>query len=394
MCSHERFPDGTTGAGCRAVPRRLGGRAAPCEALSTATPPLALAAALLALAALVAAPALALHGRIIGFFDTTPARSPIVHEFGTFRRAHAQRVWPYSIGSSVIPSQTRGVATVSLPAGRRATLWVAPTERGGLCWNVEGIGGCDERATFRLNGNIGAAHLTTAFGRILGWSIAAGYTRLTQATAVEFRFEDGESATTPITWVSEPLDAGFFLYAIPEEHWRQGHRISEVVPLDDEGDEIELRTPFTVRNVAWTMMRPAFPVSRSAVVRRRWRVEAVGAPDGASVTLWAAPGKHLGERCYWLSSGSRALAEDCEPMNRPPAADEIAVGVVRAAETILWAETGGAVESVVIEYADGERDAVKPAHGFVVYPIRAGRRPMAVAARGADGELLSRVRLR
>jgi hypothetical protein len=55
---------------------------------------------------------------------------------------------------------------------------------------------------------------------------------------VEVRFEDGESATTPITWVSSPVDAGFFVYEVPQAHWAPGHRPSMLILEDASGHEL------------------------------------------------------------------------------------------------------------------------------------------------------------
>ena len=65
-----------------------------------------------------------------------------------------------------------------------------------------------------------------------------GHTLISEAAKVEIRYQDGEIAESPVVWVSPPIDAGFFIYEVPERHWRAGHRPSIIVLEDAEGREL------------------------------------------------------------------------------------------------------------------------------------------------------------
>src|SRR5262249_30653918 len=65
-----------------------------------------------------------------------------------------------------------------------------------------------------------------------------GYVRGPDET-VEARFADGTSVTLPITWVSAPIDAGFFVYAVPPEHLTASDALVSVVALDANGDALD-----------------------------------------------------------------------------------------------------------------------------------------------------------
>jgi hypothetical protein len=55
---------------------------------------------------------------------------------------------------------------------------------------------------------------------------------------LEVQFADGQTAPIPVTWVSAPIDAGFYLYEVPTAHWDPGHRPVALVGLDGEGREV------------------------------------------------------------------------------------------------------------------------------------------------------------
>jgi hypothetical protein len=68
--------------------------------------------------------------------------------------------------------------------------------------------------------------------------IFEGDTLIHGAATVEIRFEDGGSARTPVVWVSPPIDAGFFVYEVPEAHWKAGYRPVALVLEDGNGNEL------------------------------------------------------------------------------------------------------------------------------------------------------------
>jgi hypothetical protein len=76
-------------------------------------------------------------------------------------------------------------------------------------------------------------------GRVLQPPVVInGHTLISEAATVEIQYQDGEVAETSVVWVSAPIDAGFFIYEVPERHWGAGHRPSILVLEDAEGHEL------------------------------------------------------------------------------------------------------------------------------------------------------------
>jgi len=73
---------------------------------------------------------------------------------------------------------------------------------------------------------------------IQGDVFVTGWTLLHEGASVDVRFADGEDATVPLTWVSAPIDAGFFLYEVPKEHRSRGHSPTALVLNDASGHAI------------------------------------------------------------------------------------------------------------------------------------------------------------
>ena len=102
-----------------------------------------------------------------------------------------------------------------------------------------------------------AQRLTTRrHGLRMGTGVAAALVAVLAATPafglrgqlVEL-FSGGEPAPAPVTWVSAPIDAGFFVYELPKEHWQAGHRPTALVLEDADGNELARDTQL-VRSIA------------------------------------------------------------------------------------------------------------------------------------------------
>jgi hypothetical protein len=135
----------------------------------------------------------------------------------------------------VAASQTRKIV---LPGD--VALWIAPTSAGGFCLFVEGGGGqCDAgRAlkfwpTFSIGGTFSHEGVIEN-----GPVLIDGSTTLGDAANVEVQFEDGSSVTVPVVWVSAPIDAGFFAYAVPASHLHVGARPALLILRDPDGNEL------------------------------------------------------------------------------------------------------------------------------------------------------------
>lgn len=162
---------------------------------------------------------------------------------------------PPRLAPQAIASQARRVWVFRV-RGRERVLYVAPTRRGGYCFIfTDAFGGCRATSTPPRRGRVqpGAvrpsllgltwqgsvvrfdrrgrpldrkpAHTTQVGGDILA----------ANAHTLQVEYESGEATPIPFVFVSKPIAAGFFLYAIPPGHERPGTRVSAVSVLDAHG---------------------------------------------------------------------------------------------------------------------------------------------------------------
>jgi hypothetical protein len=197
--------------------------------------PLALAAAVL-LAALLAAPAVALRGRLVHLFATAePAPQRVERSFADLsdgRTGHAVKV----------------LQTTDRP-GSTAVLWLAPIRGGGFCTKLElaGLGGAGAECTALrpdklLNVGVGLDGLTSPEGRVVtGPVLLDGRTSDPRADSLVLRFQDGGSTHIQLVWVTEPVATGFFVYSLPERHWHAGHLPTTLTLYASDGDELDRR---------------------------------------------------------------------------------------------------------------------------------------------------------
>lgn len=75
--------------------------------------------------------------------------------------------------------------------------------------------------------------------------VIEGYATISDATTAVIRFQGGTKAEIPLTWVSEPIDAGFFVYGVPRTNWRLGLQPVELRYVDGRGNT--LGRTYTIR---------------------------------------------------------------------------------------------------------------------------------------------------
>jgi hypothetical protein len=217
---------------------------------------IALAAAVLALVAtLVATPALGLQGLLLGLFGRTDV--PFVGEAAPIE---VKREFydlglgaPPGMSPDAIASQTRRVATFRVD-GKTSVLWVAPTRAGGYCWQFSGrSGGChrsrDEGTTTprRERGSVNPALLGATFqassGDVQHVTWIGGDIRAPSAHSLSIEYADGGKTDVPFYYVGRPIDAGFFLRAVPPGHQTEQTRATALV-LRDRTGKVLARQPF------------------------------------------------------------------------------------------------------------------------------------------------------
>jgi hypothetical protein len=202
-----------------------------------------LALVVLGLALLGAAPALALFGGVLDFEDADVASPAVQQRFGDLFVSGA----PPRMDPRVQPMSTRKVRDYDLPDGRH-TLWVAPTAGGGFCaLFTDFTGGCIAsrtapvpRMTSATEINPWRVNTTAAFIHPgpPGPTTIGGHVLVPFPATLELVYEDGDTEPIPLTFVSKPIDAGFFLFAIPQKHRAQGHLPARLVLRDHRGDVV------------------------------------------------------------------------------------------------------------------------------------------------------------
>lgn len=217
--------------------------------------PYILIAAAAAIAFVVAVPALGLPQRIANLFEKgerAPARTEM--HFSTLDRGA-----PPGLETHVIPGTARKAFTALLPEGATATLWVAPTSKGGYCemidlFRADGVsrGGAGPGCTGR-DGEPGFGMIApgpvSRDGVLEGPLVVHGHAQNKEAIAARIRFENGTSVDRPLTWISKPIDAGFFVFGIPPSKWRPGQLPLDAQFVDANGNAVGRRVEFGLLKV-------------------------------------------------------------------------------------------------------------------------------------------------
>lgn len=211
----------------------------------------ALALALLTLA-LLATPAFGLRDAVLGLIG----REDVEFEQGAPAPEIVRRQFedlgpgaPPGMDPQALPLQTRRVGIFTL-SGKARELWVAPTQRGGFCYTLAGAsGGCLRNEPFPA-GRVAITYSASSTpgepveaGPVQGWVLDPDAARVT------IEFEDGSTVDVPFTYVSAPIDAGFFAYDLPAARRLEPRRPSAVTVFDAAGAEVA-REPIRYGSIA------------------------------------------------------------------------------------------------------------------------------------------------
>jgi hypothetical protein len=191
------------------------------------------------LAVIVVVPsALALRTTITDFFQSDPAPANLTLEF------ERQDVGaPPGLENRVTYGETRKIFERKLADERTLTLWVAPNRRGGFCMALDGPGhpggfGCLWQDRAAVSPTIEAAALTRDGDITRGPFLVWGTVGMKAAETIELQYQDGAIESQPLTWVSKPIDASFFLFEIGRVHWKRGNQYERLIVRDGEGGEL------------------------------------------------------------------------------------------------------------------------------------------------------------
>jgi hypothetical protein len=201
--------------------------------------------------------------------------------------------------------------------------------------------------------------------------------------------------------VTAPIDAGFYLYRVPDAHRVEGRRPSRIALSDDGGKVLaEEPIPFAQIGPPSFVMHdlPGYPhlsVPAEAVWDQRVQLFDLRADDGARIGLWVAP-ERGGGTCSWSNQTSGCTHGDAGAKLDP---DALALSFSGAATHVtLCCTVGARIARVEARFADGDRAELTPRRGYLLWPIPArhypvGTRLVELVGFDADGRQLARQRL-
>ncbi len=180
--------------------------------------------ALVALVAvMVATPAWALVRDALPFWNQPTAPHSVQLAFASMNLGA-----PADMNPGAVSGDTRAIEQVTLD-GTTHTLWVAPAKNGGSCFLLAGAGGCNP-ANLPLSYT---AMLVPGSASAPARWIAGDVTK--PATDVVISFSDGSTIHPQITWVSAPINAGFFAYDVPSGKQTSANHATAIAAYNQDG---------------------------------------------------------------------------------------------------------------------------------------------------------------
>ena len=347
------------------------------------------AAIVLAAAVVGVASAYALGHPVIDFGKAAHGSQRQVNDFGSMQVGA-----PRGMAPGVLPHQTRRITSVRID-GKVHTLYVAPTKAGGFCdeWSNLG-GGCRANRHDKWSSKLDTGGMVGPHGLVVlqGSFFQSAGDRLTM------RFKDGATADVPFVWVTAPIDAGFYLYRVPDAHRTAATRAVSLTLSDKDGKLIDREpimggegSPF--QETAHRL--PGFgelSAPKDAIWSKRTQLFDLRAPNGARVGLWVMP-KRGGGRCFVTNTGSGCTFHAARPasgklplINLGFNGDRLCCGVSQK------------VTRVEARFQDGARISLFPKQGYLVWPIPSdhyalGHRIVALVGFDASGRAIAREKL-
>lgn len=363
----------------------------------------ALAAGVLALAVAATTVAFGWPQTFVDFLTSPAAPKNVKNFFGSFNVGAPQGMDPHAI-----PGQARKIMTARFDANSIGgnhptlhTLYVAPRKGGGFCelW-TKASGGCEPArapsttAESRAAGPLGVSWFGNDYPLVVVGTVRSGATK-----SVEARFGDRAIVTLPVTWVSAPIDAGFFAYNVPEKHRSRAGALRSLVALDANGKVIGWQSfPQTKpidEDVPQTLpdgTKVSLP--RRAEAAKARKIISFRATDGSKVYLWVMPRKGGGD-CY-VASQSLGCRIPRFVAGEPALTGGLAGGSSRI---LFFGQAKANVATVELRYQDGSSERLVPVDGFVLHEItpahyRRGTRLVAAVAFDRNGKRLLTERFR
>ena len=185
---------------------------------------------------LAATPAFGLRDAVLSLID----RSDVEFDEGTpapgvvrWRFEELDVGAPPGMAAQALAAETRQAGTLRVH-GRDRALWVAPTKRGGFCYQLEeSYGGCLRNDATPLPPLVVAT--SWAPPKI---NHVSGNTLSDRIQRVSIEFRDGHAVDVPFLVVSPPIDAGFFAYDVPADRQSEERGPKAVVARDSAGEVV------------------------------------------------------------------------------------------------------------------------------------------------------------
>jgi hypothetical protein len=92
-------------------------------------------------------------------------------------------------------------------------------------------GGCDRDRQLPISVEMGRQTMNTP---VLVWGSVLGDT----VSSVDLEYQDGQTSTLPVTGVTVPINAGFFLFEVPTAHESAGSRPISLTARDANGNAL------------------------------------------------------------------------------------------------------------------------------------------------------------
>jgi hypothetical protein len=326
----------------------------------------ALAAIPVAIAAIaIAGPAFGLRlSSIIDFGSSGSAPAPMRHVFSEFDLSA-----PAELAPGAIASQTRVITSVQMSDGSH-TLYVSPTKQGGFCFEwTGGSGFCDQLGTTPLG-------IVWESDRVVGTAASA------YVSSVKIEFRDGTSAEPSITWISAPINAGFFLYDIPA-----GKTVTEIDGYGADGTLVSRE--HRGGEPGNSASPPEFALTDQASIALT-----VSTPDGTAIA-YTAPSTTDGT-CAWFELAGTNIPlygfGGCMPHGYAP--EGTAFRFAHVGNSILFAgRAAPRYTRFTLQLPDGTTATVTPTpEGLMLFSFPASLTsrpgPVTVTAYGADGQVI------
>ena len=302
---------------------------------------------------------------IVDFGSAPKGPEKVVDDFGSLEVGA-----PAGMAPGVLPHEARRITAVPID-GKEHVLWVAPTKQGGFCdsWS-QFMGGCraDRHDAFAKHIDVGGNQ-----------DVFAGSFFQASGSKLELEYADGATDEIPFVWVTAPIEAGFYLFRVPDAHRVDGHRPTSIRLLDDDGKVVaEDPLPFTqaAPPALVTHDLPGYPrlsVPAEALWDQREQLFDLRADDKAHLGLWVAP-ERGGGTCFWSNQAMGCTHGNPRAIPRPHALDLGFSG--GGTHVALCCDVGRDVARVEVRFEDGDRAELTPRRGYLLWPIPSRHYPV------------------